>query len=110
MLQPCTELFPGQGIGSILPHVLFGKLSGLLEAVAAGSPNKKPGTGPGLSSRKGKSLTLLQDQFLTRPGTQNTADLATFNRALVAGFHAAFGHLGNGIGLSGRPVGRTQFL
>ena len=30
-----TEFFPGQGIGSVLPHVSSNELSGLLEAVAA---------------------------------------------------------------------------
>src|SRR5712675_575180 len=30
-----TEFFPGQGIGSVLPHISSNELSGLLEAVAA---------------------------------------------------------------------------
>ncbi|HEV7432224.1 MAG TPA: nitrate/sulfonate/bicarbonate ABC transporter ATP-binding protein [Steroidobacteraceae bacterium] len=34
-----TEFFPGQGIGSILPHVSSNELSGLLEAVAAAPYN-----------------------------------------------------------------------
>ena len=34
-----TEYFPGQGIGSILPHVSTNELSGLLEAVAAAPYN-----------------------------------------------------------------------
>jgi len=34
-----TEIFPGHGIGSILPHVSSNELSGLLEAVAAAPYN-----------------------------------------------------------------------
>ena len=34
-----TEFFPGQGIGSVLPHVSSNELSGLLEAVAAAPYN-----------------------------------------------------------------------
>jgi NitT/TauT family transport system ATP-binding protein len=34
-----TEFFPGQGIGSILPHVSSNELSGLLESVAAAPYN-----------------------------------------------------------------------
>src|SRR5476651_1413577 len=34
-----TEFFPGQGIGSVMPHVSSNELSGLLEAVAAAPYN-----------------------------------------------------------------------
>ena len=36
---PRTEFFPGQGIGTVLPHVSTNELSGLLESVAAAPYN-----------------------------------------------------------------------